>query len=391
MTRTRVLVHLNSLDLGGTQLCALDFAEALVPYGYDSHLIGPLPEVAGPSLLDVAGERGIAVHPYREPGTVLAHSRILAKRADEIDAALVHAYGTWGAPRPIYWGPSLFGRRPWVLTMYEMSLHHSVHRHMPMVVGTEYLLEECVDRPGLTTLISPPVDMERDRPPEHEPSGPGVGIVIVSRLEDNMKSTAVSAAIGAVEVLADPDVTLTVVGGGPAEERLRADGAAVNARLGREAVRFTGAVADPRPAYASADIVLGMGGSAARGLAHGRPLVVQGENGWSQVFTPETAAGLARNSYWSPEVVESADVMLAENLRGLVADRELRHRLGRFGRDFAEQRFGLEAMTRRLAEVYDRASGAYSARSWFADLPLEVRRVPAKIVRTLRREDATTA
>ncbi len=165
MTRTVVLVHLNSLDLGGTQLCALDFAEALVAYGYDSHLIGPVPEVAGPSLLDVARERGIVVHPYREPASMLAHSRILAKRADEIDAALVHAYGTWGAPRPIYWGPSLFGRRPWVLTMYEMSLHHSVHRHMPMVVGTEYLLEECVDRPGLTTLISPPVDMARDRPP----------------------------------------------------------------------------------------------------------------------------------------------------------------------------------------------------------------------------------
>lgn len=391
MMRTVVLVHLNSLDIGGTQLCALDLAEALVPYGYDSHLIGPLPEVSGPSLLDVARERRLTVYPYREPPTVLAHSRILAQRADDIGADLVHAYGTWGAPRPIYWGPSAFGRRPWVLTMFEMSLHHSVHRHMPMVVGTEYLLEECEGRPGHTVLISPPVDLRKDRPPVEEPPGPGVGIVIVSRLEDNMKSTAVEAAIGAVEILADPNVTLTVVGGGPAEERLRAVGEQVNARLGRTVIRFTGSMADPRPAYVAAHIVLGMGGSAARGLAHGRTLVVQGENGWSEVFTPQTASMLARNSYWSPEQVEHADALLAHKLRGVIANPRLRRELGAFGRQFAEQRFGLEAMARRLAAVYDRAPFDYSARSWFADLPMEARRVPAKLGRMLRPAGATSA
>ncbi|MGB7980049.1 MAG: glycosyltransferase family 4 protein [Candidatus Nanopelagicales bacterium] len=391
MIRTVVLVHLNSLDIGGTQLCALDLAEALVPYGYDSHLIGPLPEVGGPSLLDVARERGLMVYPYREPPTVLTHARILAQRADEIGADLVHAYGTWGAPRPIYWGPSIFGRRPWVLTMYEMSLHHSVHRHMPMVVGTEYILEECHDRPGHTVLISPPVDLLNDRPPAEEPSGPGVGIVIVSRLEDNMKSTAVEAAIGAVGILADPDVTLTVVGGGPAEVRLRAMGERVNVRLGRTGVRFTGSMADPRAAYAGADIVLGMGGSAARGLAHGRTLVVQGENGWSELFTPQTAPILARNSFWSPDHVEEADALLAEKLRSVISDPQLRRALGAFGRQFAEQRFGLEAMTRKLAAVYNRAPADYTARSWFADLPVEARRVPAKLGRMVRRAGGTGA
>lgn len=381
-----VLVHLNSLDLGGTQINALDLALALEPHGYRSHLVGPEPTTDGPTLLDVARERGLTVHPYREPPTVLGHARLLARRADEIGADLVHAYGTWGAARPAYWGPCLLAKRPWVLTMYEMSLHESVHRHMPMVVGTEYLVEECVDRPGPTVLISPPVDLQRDRPPENPDPTDGVTVVIVSRLEEDMKSVPVEAAIGAMRLLGDLDVTLEVVGDGAAAPRLRTLGEKANADLGRTAVRFVGAMADPRPAYARADVVLGMGGSAARGLAHGKPLVVQGESGFSAVLEPENAAALARNSYWSPDRVAQPEVLLAAHLRGLVDDPERRRRLGAFSRTFAEQRFGLTAMAERLADVYAQAS-SYTARSWLADLPTEARRVPSKLARMAGRRD----
>ncbi len=321
------------------------------------------------------------VHPYDEPATVLAHSRVLTRVADEVGADLVHAYGTWGAPRPTYWGPCRLGRRPWVLTMYEMALHPSVHRHVPLIVGTEYLLEECADRPGPTTLISPPVDLDRDRPQEGASPSSGVSAVIVSRLEEDMKSVPVEAAIGAVRHLADHELRLEIVGTGAAEPRLRALADAVNAEIGRDAVRFLGAMADPRPAYAGADIVLGMGGSAARGLAHGKPLVVQGESGWSAVFEPENSAALARNSYWSPDHVEEPDRLLAEHLRGLIVDAERRRRLGAFGRTFAEERFGLTAMAAKLAAVYQDALTSYTARQWWADLPIEARRVPAKIAR----------
>lgn len=376
-----VLVHLNSLELGGTQLNALDLADAIAPLGFRSHLIGPTPASTGPTLLDVARDRGITVHPYREPATVLAHARVLARRADEIGADLVHAYGTWGAARPAYWGPCRFARRPWVLTMYEMALHESVHRHMPLIVGTEYLLEECGDRPGPTVLINPPVDLLRDRPAESVSPRAGVTVVIVSRLEEDMKSVPVEAAIGAVRRLVEHDVTLKIVGAGEAEPRLRTLGEKANADLGRAAVRFVGAMADPRPAYANADIVLGMGGSAARGLAHGKPLVVQGENGWSAVFEPENAALLARNSYWSPERIENPDVLLAHHLRALIDDAPRRCRLGAFGRAFAEERFGLTAMAERLAALYEQASTSYTAGSWLADLPIEAGRVPAKLAR----------
>ena len=376
-----VLVHLNSLELGGTQINALDLAEAVVPHGFRSHLIGPAPTSSGDTLLDVARDRGVEVTPYREPPTALAHSRVLARWADALGADLVHAYGTWGAARAVYWGPCRFARRPWVLTMYEMALHPSVHRHVPLIVGTEYLLEECAGRPGPTVLISPPVDMVRDKPSSASARRSQVTMVIVSRLEDDMKSVPVEAAIGAVSRLRGHDLVLEIVGSGAAESRLRTMGDKVNADLGRSAIRFVGAMADPRPAYAAADIVLGMGGSAARGLAHGKPLVVQGESGWSAVFEPGNAAMLARNSYWSPEQVDEPDALLARHLSTLIGDEERRRRLGAFGRTFAEQRFSLTAMAEKLAAVYELASTSYDARAWMSDLLVEARRAPDKLAR----------
>jgi hypothetical protein len=61
----RVLVQVNSLALGGSQINAVDLAAATAAYGYDSVLVGPrgsLPE--GPSLFDIAQERGVRLETF---------------------------------------------------------------------------------------------------------------------------------------------------------------------------------------------------------------------------------------------------------------------------------------------------------------------------------------
>jgi len=207
----------------------------------------------------------------------------------------------------------------------------------------------------------------------------------VSRLERQLKATAIGVTIDAMRELASTGATLFIVGDGDAHAALRAEADAVNDDVGRSAVRMLGALSDPRPAYLAADIVVGMGGSAARALAFGKPLIVHGEQGWSRIFEPDTSRSLARSSFWSPERPEHPVADFVRIARPLIADEARRRELGAFGREFARERFGLDAMSDRLALFYADAIGAYGAREWVLDLPHEWRRLVKKVARLARR------
>ena len=161
----RVLVRLHDLILGGEQINAVDFAAQLREYGVVSHLIAPRPSLRpGPSVLDVADARGLKVELYDPSPHRLAHARQLSAFADRVDADLVHRYAAGGGARQTFWGPAFGARRPWIQTVYEMSVSWRVYTHMPLVVGTGYLIDELQERPGRTVLISPPVDVTADHP-----------------------------------------------------------------------------------------------------------------------------------------------------------------------------------------------------------------------------------
>jgi len=257
-------------------------------------------------------------------------------------------------------------------------------------------------------LVSPPVDVERDD--SASVSGEGfvaslglpqdqLRVVMVTRLDRQMKALSVALTMSAVERLAALGVVLVVVGTGDAEAELRELADAINHRQGRRVVVLPGAMSDPRPAYAAADVVVGMGGSAARGLAFGKPLVVCGEAGWFRTFTPETASSLFRSSFWSNEAMPNPVEELAGNLTKLIANRELRRDLGRFGRAFAVERFGLPAMAERLAGIYAESIRTHRRRDWWRDFPSELGyfarrafmyRAPADDHQTFSAHDLTT-
>ena len=390
----RVLVHLNTLELGGTQINAVDLAAEMRRRGVDSILLGARDTVPdGPSLIDLAAARGMEISLYDPAPTVLPRARQIAAFARGQQVDLVHVYGSWGGgARPTYWGPSRFARTPWVQTVYEMSVSPKLYRHMPMIVGTGYQRDEQRDRPGRTILISPPVDLNENHPDVIDRMqfrmanrlGGGPLLGLVSRLDASMKSIPARAAIDAMRVLAPTGATLAIVGSGDDVAAIQSRADAVNEVVGREAVRLIGPMADPRSAYAAADIMLGMGGSAARALAFAKPLVVQGEAGWSSLFEPSSAETLARSSYWSPDSVPDPAGRLAETIRPLLHDPVRRAELGQFGRAFAEQRFGLAAMADRLADFYRTVQSEYTSLDWLADLPSEARTLSAKVARTAR-------
>lgn len=376
-----VLVTLNSLILGGCQLNAVDLAIAAEPHGVRSVIVGfrsTLPE-SGPSMLDAADERGVQLT-ILDTVTQTTSAPALARLADDHAIDVVHGYGGWDLRAP-FQGPCRWGRRPLVQTVYEMYVPSQVYPHQPLIVGTGYLVDEQRDRPGSVDLISPPVDLVADSPDhdateflttfELEPSR--CRVVIVSRLDEAMKELGIRQAIEAMALVDREHVDLVIVGTGDAEARLKSAGAQVNQKLGRRAVTFCGSMHDPRGAYAAADVVIGMGSSAARALAFGKPLIVCGEQGWYRTFTRETSPLLYRNSFWSDQTEPDPVEQLAQHIRALVDDPETRRDLGEYGREFAVDHFGLDAMAERLVGVYTRALAGHRRRSWFLDLPVEVR------------------
>ena len=382
-TGGRVLVYANSLELGGSQINAVQLAAASRAHGYEPLVVGPRDSrKPGPSLFDVAHQLDVPLLPVDRPRTTREGARVLEGLARAHHADVVHAYGTWSI-RPAYWGPCRLGRRPLVVTVYEMAVDPVVYAHSSLVVGTGYLVDDLAARPGPVTLVSPPVDLVDDDPRTVD-TGPFLAahglepshlrVVIVSRLDGlplrPSKTQAVEAAIDLVEAAGRDDLDLVVVGTGKDEGPLRARAEAVNARLGRRACVLVGAMADPRPAYACADVVIGMGGSAARGLAFGKPLVVSGEFGTFETFTPEKAQALFRTSFWCEDRVSDPTSRLADALLPLLTDPGRRAALGAFSRRFAEENFGLDAMAERLTGVYD-AARAYSPTDWLADLTIE--------------------
>jgi len=267
------------------------------------------------------------------------------------------------------------------MTNYEMKVNaDTVGMGAELIIGTRYLLEDIRHRRGGVHLISPPVDLERDAPSAVDPTpflashgirGDFPRVVIVSRLDEDLKALGIDLAMQACEQLTETNLQLIVVGCGDAENRLRRLAEAINVRAGRKLIHMIGAMADPRPAYACADVVIGMGGSAARSLAFGKALIVAGEFGWFKTFSAETHAELFRNSFWSDQVAPTPVASLVEALRDLLSSPDTRLALGKYGRSFAEQNFGLKQMASKLAAIYHRALANYGPLNWLSDIPLE--------------------
>jgi glycosyltransferase involved in cell wall biosynthesis len=264
-----------------------------------------------------------------------------------------------------------------------------------LIVGTRTLWEEQGSRRGRTTLISPPVDLALDAPNARRRArfratwgvaDDDLAVVWVGRLDEIMKGPAVRALLDAVDLIPDRRVRAVICGDGTAAAPLRARAAEINLHHGSARIVFTGAIAQPMDAYSAADVQVGMGSSAARGLAYGVPLVVVGERGWSQPFTPETAQTLLRDSFWSPrEPEDDPAAALATHLLAVRDHPEHARSIGRFGRGFVGETFGLRAMAARLAEVYARAHTEYTVRRWWLDGHREVRAARSLVARALGR------
>jgi glycosyltransferase involved in cell wall biosynthesis len=370
----KVVVYPHQLIIGGSPINAIDLAAAIGELGHEV-IVYALP---GP-LEDYIAAKGLRYVPahrfcYRFG---LSHIVQLAAlvRKEKID--LVHAY-EWPPCLDAFFGPGLLFEVPIVCTVLSMSVMPIVPRVLPLIMGTEELAEAArATQEGNVHVLEPPIDTVGDSP-ANEGSGfraiYGMArdeflIVTVSRLAKDLKLDALNDAIDAIDHLAFSwRVRLIIVGDGQAAPELRARGAAVNQRHNREVVTLTGAALDPRPAYAAADIVVGMGSSALRALAHGKPLVVQGERGFNAPFDADHESLFFRQGFYGMGDGTPGGPRLAEHLAVLLADPGRRAALGARGREVVVSRYSLRAAAAQLVCIYrDAIAGRLSRRAMLPD------------------------
>jgi glycosyltransferase involved in cell wall biosynthesis len=380
----RVLVYPHSMEIGGSQLNAVELGGAVRDLGHEVLVMsepGPLVEKVhslGLEHLPIPLSR-------RRPSPEVIGSLVAQVRRRGVD--VVHGH-EWPPALEAYLGPGLRLGVPAVASVMSAVVAPFLPRNVPLVVGTEQLRRDVVAGGYRNvTLIEPPVDVVANSPEvgagdfraAHGLAADGLAadglvadglvadglvadglaadgllVVVCCRLVPELKLEGLLTACDAFgELVRDGyRVQLAVVGDGPARTEVAERADQANGLAGRVAVVMVGELADPRPAYAAADVVLGMGGSALRGMAFGKPLVVQGERGFWKACYPETAAEFLAGGWYGLGPGTGGVARLKRELAPLLADPRLRATTGRFSRTLVVDRFGLAAAARVLVDVY---------------------------------------
>ena len=356
----KVLVYAHHLELGGTQTNAIELAAAVRDrHGHDVTLFaspGPAAE-----LIPARGLRYVeAPSVTRHPSVAMVRALSAVVRRDRPD--IIHVWD-WPQILDAYYGVHLPQGTPMLCTCMSMVVPRFLPSSLLTTFGTPELVEEGARRVGAPALLlEPPVDTDANAPGAVDPEpfrerwglGPdATDVVVVSRLTSRLKLEGLLRSIEAIDQVARRHpVRLTIVGEGTSADELAAAAEGVNARHDRRVITMTGGMVDPRPAYAAADLILGMGGSSLRAMAFGQPLIVLGERGFSRIFEPDSADAFLHRGMYGLGDGDLDPGPLVDQIEELVTDPERRADLGRFGLELVRGRYGLGPTADRLEAYY---------------------------------------
>jgi L-malate glycosyltransferase len=359
----KILVFAHRLEIGGTQTNAIELGAAMRDlHGHEVVLFatpGPAVEIARQKGLRFISAPAARFHP--SPARASALRQVVREERPD----LIHVWDWWQCI-DAYHVVHVLMRVPMLVSDMMMRLTRILPKWLPTTFGTPELVDQA-RRAGWrrAALMLPPVEVHRNAPEAVDARAfrsryhlldRELTLVTVSRLSNWMKLESLAGTIEVVRRLgATLPLRLVIVGDGLARPRLERAATQANSELGREAVILTGAMVDPRSAYAAADVVVGMGGSALRGMAFGKPVVVAGERGFCALLTPQSAAGLLYKGMYGNGDGAPIEEHLAPVIREMGMNRHRLCALGEFSRDFVTRHFKLETVCSGLAAECRRA------------------------------------
>jgi glycosyltransferase involved in cell wall biosynthesis len=371
--RLRLLVAVHQLDLGGSQMNAVDLACGAATRGHDVMVAGP----DGP-LAAILRSRGVPHErvELESMETAAPAYRRLSEITRKFRPTLIHSYEL--TPSLLtFFGPHRTERIPMTMTINSMAIPDFMPGSVPLQVCNPVIGAAVRPRTGALGILEIPTDCVGQHPDfpgdgfraEIGVSDDDLLVVAVSRFARVLKQRGLEIAIGAAGRLATSGgavgrrLRLVLVGDGPAMPDLRALAEATNAKAGREVVILTGMRPDPRSAYAAADVVLGMGGSLLRAMAFGKPCIVQGESGFFKLLDATTAREFRWRGFYGIGTAaddRTGETTLGDLMERLLGDETLRKENAEFALSLVRQFYSLEYAIQLQLDWYDRVLAEFA-------------------------------
>ncbi|WP_018901702.1 glycosyltransferase [Rhizobium sp. 2MFCol3.1] len=362
-SKTRVLVAPHNFEIGGSQINALELACA-VSRNPDFEVVLYAPDG---ELSDRARRTGLELHlsSLREAAPSLLRLREFYQLVGQCGVDLVHAY-EWAPTIDAAIGVAWARGVPVLSTILSMDYPYFLPRDVPTILGTREMWRAAQNEGRKAFLLEPPVDTSLFHPDAISPAEAAkiraecmaedgdILITVVGRLAQILKLDGLLALIQAVGNLSrDYPVKLAVVGDGPARGHAEEVAAQANRYANRQVVCMLGAKHDPLPYYAAADLVVGMGSSALRAMAVGKPLLVQGEKGFWRIADESSSQMFRSQGWYGIGDGEQSVERCASQLRELItASRARSDELRSFGRDLVQREYSLDVAAEHLMTIY---------------------------------------
>lgn len=368
MKNLTVLLTLMSLNTGGAETHVVSLARQLKKEG-----INVLVASRGGDLvreLDTSGIEHFTLPLHSKTPASLCSAIIgLTKIVKKYKVDLIHAHAripAWVSQWVFY----LTGC-PYITTSHGI---YSTHWGLGLLTAwgekiiavsediREHLVKNFKVRPEKIYVIPNGIDLEQ--------FDPGVDTSSVQKelglYSDEMKIVYISRLMGArgeialklIDAMPDicssfPNVKLLVVGEGDKLEATKLQAEKCNAILKDRRVIVTGARLDTYALMGLADVAVGVGRVALEAMAMKKPVIIASEAGFMGALTPQNFEDAKRHNFsgrGTGQITNSKN--LAEAIKDILASPELRKELGEFGRKKVQEQFSIDAMTKKVLEVY---------------------------------------
>lgn len=361
----KILLCIDSMDMGGAETHVLTLAEGLVALGHTVHI------ASHPGRLSrEAAARGIKILPTPKwQGNVFSLEKLrraLRRIIKKGRYHVVHAHSraaAWCAERGVRSVKK--SRRPRFIVTAHAYFNMKGKRGRMSAWGQRTIavsqdIKELLVRHGVPAkqirVIPNGIDTARFCPAlkgEDNEGGAPV-VVFVSRLDADCSEAAhmLCRIAGRLAAVIE-DVRIIIVGGGSEYQTVAALAALMNTAIGRQVVQVIGARGDVEQVIRQATVFVGVSRAALEAASCGVPVILAGNEGYGGVFQPRERRDPANLCARGGGMADSGRLLL-DICRILTMEQGERAALGRRCREYVEKYYSADAMARETERIYNK-------------------------------------